>query len=175
MSQESDSKSFTMKPSWKYHFWGYVISILAIPLFGIGLIALYFVRKKHQSRYYKVTNTQISSFGPRYQRNIDLVNIEQVTVEQNRLQKKLEIGNLTLKTSASEMELIGIEDPAQLKIILEKAIQAEIKRRREKQKTKPREPEYEPGSMEKMNYLTGLWQQGLISEEDFEKERKNFE
>jgi hypothetical protein len=29
--------------------------------------------------------------------------------------------------------------------------------------------------MDKINYLTGLWQQGLISEEDYKKECKHFE
>jgi hypothetical protein len=29
--------------------------------------------------------------------------------------------------------------------------------------------------MERMDYLTGLWQQGLVSDDDFEKEKKHFE
>ncbi|MDX1587139.1 MAG: PH domain-containing protein [Balneolaceae bacterium] len=175
MPEQKNQKSIRIDPSWKYHFWGYLLSVLAIPLFGIGLIALYFTRKKHQSRHYIFTDTQISSKGPRIQRNIDLVNIEDVRIEQNWTMRKLGIGDLILQTSASEMMVRGVENPERLKQILEKAIQAEKFRQKEKEKTKPREPEYDPGSMDKMNYLTGLWQQGLISEEDYEKERKHFE
>lgn len=175
MASDNNQKSIRIDPSWKYHFWGYVLSVLTIPLFGIGLIALYFVHKRHKSRHYIFTNTQITRIGLKYQRNIDLVNIENVSVKQNWTMQKLGIGSLAVETSASEMEIEGVEDPHQLKEILEKAIHAEILRQKEKKKTTLREPEYEPGAMEKMNYLTGLWQQGLISEEDYEKERKHFE
>lgn len=175
MPDMPDQKSYTLEPSWKQYFVSYLFSILAIPLAGIGLAALYFVRKKHKSTQYIVTDTQISSVDTKYRRNIDLVNIESVEVHQTRLQNTLGIGTLILHTSASEMELPGIENPGRLKDILEKAIRAEIQRRQAKEKTKPQEPKYDPGSMDKMEYLTGLWQQGLISEEDYEKERKHFE
>lgn len=175
MSDDSNTKSYKLEPSWKHYVIGYLLSILTIPLAGIGLISLYFVRKKHRSRKYIITDTQISSADSKYQRNVDLVNIEDIELEQSWWQRKLGIGNLILKTSASEMTLSGIEDPANLKNILQNAIEAELRRRKEKKKTKPKEPKYSPGSMDKMEYLTGLWQQGLISDEDFEKERKHFE
>ena len=175
MPDKADEKSYTLTPSWKHFFKGYLFSILTIPLAGIGLIALYFVRKKHKSRKYVITDTRISAIDAKYHRNIDLVNIENVEVRQSWLQKKFGIGNLLLKTSASELTIAGIENPGQLKEILEKAIYAEVQRQKEREKTKPREPEYSPGSMDRMEYLTGLWQQGLISDEDYEKERKHFE
>lgn len=175
MPNTTEKKSFTLEPSWKQYFLAYLLSILAVPLAGVGLIALYFVRKKHKSRQYIVTDTQISSVDDKYQRNIDLLNIESVEVHQKWLQQKLGIGTIILHTSASEMVLEGIENPEQFKAILEKAIQAEIQRLQEAKKTKPQEPKYDPGSMDKMEYLTGLWQQGLISEEDYEKERRHFE
>ena len=175
MATASSEKSYTLTPSWKYYFIGYLLSILAIPLAGIGLIALYLVRRKQKERKYVVTDSQISSIDSKYQKNVDLVNIENVTVEQSWLQARLDVGTLVLHTSASRLQLVGIENPEQVQQILEKAVQAELQRKKQAQETKAREPEYKPGSMDKMEYLTGLWQQGLISEEDFEKERKHFE
>jgi len=175
MANPSPQKTYTLTPSWKHYFIGYLLSILTIPLAGIGLIALYFVRKKHKERKYEVTDSQISSIDSKYQKNVDLINIEEVTIEQSWLQAKLDVGTLILETSASKMELIGVENPGQVRQILEKAVQAELQRMEQAQETKAREPEYKPGSIDKMEYLTGLWQQGLISEEDFEKERKHFE
>src|SRR6056297_820725 len=175
MSNNTEVKSYTLTPSWKHYLTGYLLSILTIPLAGIGLIGLYFVRKKHKSREYIITDTQISSADSKYQRNVDLVNIEDVEIEQGWWQQKLGIGNLVLKTSASEIKISGIENPGNLKGILQKAIYAEVQRQKEKEKNKPKEPKYSPGSMDKMEYLTGLWQQGLISDEDYEKERKHFE
>ncbi|MDZ7715649.1 MAG: PH domain-containing protein [Balneolaceae bacterium] len=175
MTEESTSKSTTLSPDWKYFFFSYFFSVLAIPLAGIGFIALYFVRKKHKSITYEFSDKQISSLDTKYRRNIDLVNIEKVSVRQNWLNKKFGIGTIVLQTSASEMELLGIENPGKIKTILEQAIHAQKEALKKQKENKPREPEFEPGSMDKMEYLTGLWQQGLISEEDFEKERKHFE
>ena len=175
MTDEPNPKITTLAPDWKYFFFSYLFSVLAIPLAGIGLIALYFVRKKHKSIRYEFSDEQISSLDSRYRRNIDLVNIEHVETKQSWLHQKFGIGTIVINTSASEMELVGMENPESLKTILEKAIQAQKDLLKQKERNKPREPEFDPGSMDKMEYLTGLWQQGLISDEDFEKERKHFE
>lgn len=175
MTQTTGEKSFTLKPSWRQYAFLYLLSIATIPLAGIGFVIFYFVRKKQNRTQYIITDTKISSVNAKYHRNIDLVNIESIETKQSWIQQKLGIGNILLKTSASEMELEGLEDADRLKAILEKAIQAEIQNQKEKEKTRPAEPAYNPGSMDKMEYLTGLWQQGLISEEDYEKERKHFE
>lgn len=175
MSQKNTDRTFTIKPSWKQFFWAYVLSVLAIPLFGIGLIALYFVRKNHRQIAYKISNTQIKRVDDKYEHTVDLVDITSIEVQKSRLQEKLHIGTLVLHTSASKMMLEGLEEPNKLQELLEQAIQSELKRQKEQQKTEAREPKYQPGSMDKMEYLTGLWQQGLISDEDYQKERKHFE
>ncbi len=175
MTDQSQSKTISLEPSWKNHILGYSISVLLIPVFGIGLIGLYLVRKRQKKFSYTFSDTQISSRDQKYQRNVDLFNIDEVEIEQNWLQKKMGVGNLTLSTSASEMTLLGMENPANLKNLLEKAINAEKQRHQQKEKTKPKDPDYDPGTMDKMDYLTGLWQQGLVSDEDFDKERKHFE
>lgn len=175
MTQKNTDRTYTLEPSWKQFFWGYTLSILAIPLFGIGFVALYFVRKNHQQIVYEISNTQIKRVDEKYEHNVDLADITRVELIKSWMQQKLSIGTLVLYTSASKMMLEGVEEPEKLKELLEQAIQWEIKRQQEQQKTKTREPDYQPGSMEKMNYLTGLWQQGLISDEDYEKERRHFE
>lgn len=175
MPEPHQQKSYTLSPTWKYYVSGYLLSILTIPLAGIGLIGLYFVRKKHDSKKYIITDTQISKVNSKYRRNVDLVNIENIELEESWWQQKLGIGSLILHTSASELSISGIENPKELKNLLEEAISAEVARQKEEEKNKPREPEYSPGSMDKMEYLTGLWQQGLISDEDYENERKHFE
>lgn len=173
MSKVAQPKTYTLKPSWKQFFFGYLAGIVLIPLAGIGLIILYFVRKKQKGVRYVITDTQISSINSRYHRNLDLVNIKGITVRQNWIQETLGIGTLLLQTSASGMNLIGLEHPWRFKELLEKAVAAQQKAR-EKQRSETRKPDFEPGTMDKMDYLTGLWQQGLISDEDFEKERKHF-
>lgn len=175
MANQSESKSIELTISWKNHLPGYVLSILLIPVFGIGLLGLYWVRKRQKRLSYRVTDTRISSRDAQYQRNVDLVSIEQVEVRQSWLQEKLEVGDLELHTSASSMTLFGMENPYHLKGMLEKAIAAQKKQHQSEKERESREPEYDPGSMDKIDYLTGLWQQGLMSDEDYKKERKHFE
>lgn len=175
MTNNSESKHIILTPSWKHFFWGYLLSVLTIPIFGLGLIGLYFVRKKHTNIVYRISDTQISSVDSRYQRNIDLVNIEEVNVRQNGLQKTLGIGTLVLYTSAAEMEIVGMQHPVDLKGTIEKAVAYHKEQAKKKNFRQRPDPKYKPGAMEKMDYLTGLWQQGLLSNEDYENEKKNFE
>lgn len=175
MANTPQDKTVTLTPSWKNHITGYIISVLLIPFFGIGLLGLYWVYKRQTRNSYLFSDTQISSRDNQYQRNVDLTSIEKVKVRQSWLQKKMDVGDLILHTSASSMTLLGMENPFNLKSLLDKAIRAENERLQQQKQTDPKEPEQDPGTMDRMNYLTGLWQQGLVSDEDFENERKHFE
>ena len=170
-----ETKTFTIQPSWKHLFFAYLLSVITIPLAGIGLIALYFTRKKHNSIRYKITDNRITAVDSKYEHNVDLVDIRSVNLTQDWLQTKLGIATLVIHTSASKMKMVGIEDYSQLKSILEQAVEAEKKRHQQRQKTERKKPEHSPGTMDKIEYLTGLWQQGLISEEDYNNERGQLE
>lgn len=175
MTAQQADKTFELNTSWKNHLIGYVLSVLTIPLFGLGLIALYWVYKRHRRYSYTVSDTQITSQDSKFHRTVDLIDIDKVTVSQSWLQEKMEVGDVVLHTSALEVMLYGMEKPFQLKGLLEQAVAAEQQRQATEEKTQRREPDHDPGTMDKMDYLTGLWQQGLVSDEDFEKERKHFE
>lgn len=175
MVDKNTQKTITLKPDWKNNLLGYTISVLLIPLFGIGFIGLYWVYK-NQNRYtYTFSDTQISAQDEKFHRNIDLENIESVSVRQNWLQKKVSVGDIIIKTSVTAMTLHGMGRPFDLQDLLNQAISIQKKRREQKETTKPKQSDHKPGTMERMDYLTGLWQQGLVSDEDFEKEKKHFE
>jgi len=171
---QSASRSTILRPSWKQFAIGYLLSILTIPI-GIGIIGLYFVRKRHKRLTYKVTDDRISSIGQKYRQNMDLVNIEFIKIRRSWLQKKLGIGDLILHTAGSSMDLVGMEKPGELKRMIEQAVKVRLERLKPSKQEQRRAPDTQPGSMEKMNYLTGLWQQGLLSDEDFDNEKKHFE
>lgn len=175
MSEAGEEKRIIIRPSWKAYFAWYVLSFLMIPALGVGLILLYFVRKKHTSHSYIITDTQISSVTSKFRRNIDLINIDHIDLKQSWFWKKLDIGTLVLHTNSVNLEIIGVTEPHPFKEILEQAVEAEKERLHQKKEERPREPDFNPGTIDKMDYLTGLWQQGLISDDDFEKERKHFE
>jgi hypothetical protein len=175
MADQTTNRSITLQPSWKNHLLGYTLSVLFVPLFGVGLIGLYWVYQRQKKYSYTFSDTQISSRDNKYQRNIDLVNIENVSIQQSWLQKKVSIGDIKLETTATSMTLRGMANPFALKETLEKAISIQKERQKKQKRAKPEQPDRNPGTMERMDYLTGLWQQGLVSDEDFEKEKKHFE
>ena len=167
-------KSYTLTPDWKYFFLAYLICVLTIPLI-IGIVGFYFVRKHHKSLSYFITDTGITAQTSDYRQNIDLINIQTITIVQDWLREKLGVGSLIIQTTTTNVVLKGLEKPEEIKQLIEQAVEVLKKQAEETTRPKTREPEFDPGSMEKMNYLTGLWQQGLISDEDFEEERKHFE
>lgn len=174
-TKTSRQKTYTLYPNWKNHLPGYAIGLLTIPVFGLGIIILIITWRRHRRYRYEISDTTITAVGRDLSRNMDIINIRSVDVQQGRLQRKLEIGDLHLTSHLSEIHIIGQTNPYQLKELIVKAIANARKQLTEKQKTVPRQPKMEPGQMDRINYLTGLWQQGLISDEDFDQEKKKFE
>ncbi len=106
---------------------------------------------------------------------MDLANIQEVEVHQKWIDKKFGLGLVTIRSDSNSIDLIAMENPQNLADTIMSAAKAERKRLADLEtKTDPVIPS-KPGRDNKMDYLTGLWQQGLISEEDYEKERKHFE
>jgi len=170
------SKSIELRPDWKRWFWGYFFGILMIPLAGIGLFILWKVHSKKKSYVYKVTDRQIKAVGDNVSQTVDLANITNLDVEQNWFDKKFGIGDITLITRSRQIKLLGQTNPQSLAETISRAIHSERKRIEDLNKTKPKPVEPPPpGTLDKLDYLTGLWQQGLISNEDFKKEKQNFE
>lgn len=170
------SKSIELNPNWKRWFWGYFFGIILIPVVGIGIAVLWVVHSRRKKISYTVTDRQIEQRDQKISQTIDLANIKTLDVEQNWLERKFDIGDIVLSTETRSMRLKGQENPAKLSDMISAAVRAERKRIDEinqVQKT-PKEDLPPPGTLDKMDYLTGLWQQGLLSDEDFEKEKKHF-
>ncbi|REL33709.1 PH domain-containing protein [Rhodohalobacter sp. SW132] len=170
------SKSIDLKPDWKRWFWGYFFGVLLIPLFGIGIIVLWKVHQKKKSYRYTVTDRQITAIGEGVSQTVDLINIKNLDVEQNWVDQKFGIGDIVLNTGSRTITLLGQNNPEAISDSISKAIYAEKKRIESLNKVEEKKIEPPPpGTLDKLDYLTGLWQQGLLSDEDFKKEKKNFE
>ncbi len=164
----NNQKSIKLTPSWKAFFWRYVFGVLLAPLI-IGIYLLWKTRKEHKSISYKITDRRITVVDGNISQNIDLAEIRKATPGE----KQFGIGSVILRTQGREIKLLGLKNPETISISIEKAVEAELKRLEAEKQTKPREINYDPGTMDRLDYLTGLWQQGLISDEDFTAEKKN--
>ena len=170
------SQSTELRPVWKRWFWWYLLGVLLIPVFGLGLFLIWRVYSKNKYISYRVTNQKIRSIDREFSQSVDIANINKVNVHQPAFLRFLNVGDLLLETGSRTVTIKGQENPQKLADMLEQAIRAELMRLKELNKIdyKP-EPHPTPGTLDRMDYLTGLWQQGLITDEDFQKERKHFE
>lgn len=163
----NNEKSIVLTPSWKAFFWRYFFGVILSPvLFGIYL--LWKTWKTQKGISYKITDRKITVVDGHISQNIDLADIRQAVPGE----KSFGVGTVVLKTSGRKIELIGLKNPEAISKSIEKAVEAELKRIEAEKEAKPRESEYDPGSMDRLEYLTGLWQQGLIDDQDFKAEKE---
>lgn len=168
-------KTIDLKPSFSTFFWWYFIGTLLVPLFGIGLIVLFLAHRKQSAITYVIGNQSITKSDRNNSETVELADILEIKVQQRWIDKKLGAGKLVLFSELRTVELIGIKDPNSLSDLIFQAAEAERARLR-KQKVVPKPPsDTAPVSLDRLDYLTGLWQQGLLSDEDFKKEKKHFE
>lgn len=171
----TEKKHIILIPDWKSYFWRFLTGILLIPLLGIGFILLWLTYKKCVSVSYEIHDDRIREIKKGETLEIELLNIEDINVKQKKIENLFGVGSVIISAAVTRIELVGMENPHNLANMILDAKQAKEQRLRERNKRKPREPEHDPGTLDKMDYLTGLWQQGLINDEDYQKEKKHFE
>lgn len=167
-------KNIQLKPDRKAWFWWYLLGILLIPLLGVGIYLLYRLHRTYKSITYTITDRSITTQDSEISEKIDLVNIRNIELHQQWADKKFGIADLIIHTSGKTVELLGMENPEALSKMILTAAESERKRLQSLQRKEERPKPPKPGT-DKIDYLTGLWQQGLISNEDFEEEKKHFE
>ena len=168
-------RTIQLKPSHYHLFWWYFFGVLLLPLFGAGFVLLYLAYKRQSLLTYVIGNQTIIRMDNSYTETIDLVSIQEVKVHQTWIDKKFSIGKLVLITETKSVEMIGIQNPHSLADLILKAAEAEKLRNNTTEKIQKTPTKTGPESLDRLDYLTGLWQQGLLSDEDFKKEKKHFE
>jgi len=163
-----------LHPAKATYFWWYLLGVILVPLLGAGLILIYVKYKELSSINYKIKDYEIEVISPDYNEKTDLSSIKDASVKQRWIDKQFSIGTVQLHTHSKTTELQGIRNPRQIADIILQAAEAERMRIQDRKKTKPVQKESEAaGTIDRLEYLTGLWQQGLITNEEFKAERKN--
>ncbi|MEX0684706.1 MAG: hypothetical protein WD267_08980 [Balneolales bacterium] len=165
-------KSYTLQPDWKDQLPQYLVAGFLVPFFGLGLLMMYTLRKRQNKMNYVITDNDITINNSEGRKVVTLADIEEVEILQSWLEGKFNIGRVWLQTTDNGYELRGIQNPGQLEDILRIAMVNEKNRLRQQAKVKGDFPDLSAGSVDKVNTLIGLWQQGLINDEEYERERK---
>lgn len=152
-----------------------MFSLLLFPVGGVGIIIFSYYLRRLSSREYRIGNDVIEILGPEGTKRIRLEEITSIDLTRSATERWFDLGTLHLHTQTEETSLIGILSPIGVKEALEEAVSKEGKRREMKVKAHGDYTDIKIGGLQSMDELVGLWQQGLISEEDFERERRKFE
>jgi uncharacterized membrane protein YdbT with pleckstrin-like domain len=171
----NEQKKIVLKPSHLSLFWWYLLAVLMIPAFGLGIILAWRFYSTHKSIGYEITDRTITSRDSRTTAAIDIANIKNINVSRRWIDKKFGIGDLHIQTGERTIMLLGMEQPEQLSNMILQAAEAERKRIESLNIKPKKEVKNENMSLDKLDYLTGLWQQGLLSDEDYRKEKRHFE
>lgn len=167
-------KKIELQPKKSHNFWWYVVGVLLAPLLA-GIYLLYKKVNELSDIHYIITDKTITSVSSSYTETVDIANINDVKIDQRWIDKQFGIGNLQLITNTRKVDLIGLENPKNMADLIMKAAEAERYKIEQEQKKERNEIKSSPGSLDKLDYLTGLWQQGLISNDDYLREKKHFE
>ncbi len=166
---------YELRPDWRIHLPAYVIGVLLVPLLGLGLWIIYRYRQKWLGIRYLVTNTGVIHQADGEETHMPLHEIISCDVRFDGLAARFGLGTIHIRHVNGTQDLAGITDPEPVAVLIERAAESErerMKMREEIEKTRPQHPS---GTLERKNELVGLWQQGLISEEDYQRELRKFE
>ncbi|MCC5932923.1 MAG: PH domain-containing protein [Candidatus Cyclonatronum sp.] len=145
-------------------------------LLGFGFIEISKLRRRIKNTAYRVFNDRIELKDPALELD-EVIRIEdllKVRRTQSADQSKYGLCDLHLETAEKKLVMTGIEKGEQLEDVLYIAIEKNKRRKAMQERAKGDYTDFRVGGLENMNDLVGMWQQGLISDEDFEAEqRKN--
>lgn len=167
-------RSYAIKPDWKYNLIPYIVSLLLLPVFGIGIFVFVYYYRRISKLEFIITDDDITVTNRDKSQSVSLDAIHSLSITQTWSEKKSGLGTLHIHIDETELQLTGIKQPEDIKDAIELALAAIEQRKKNKKEPEDIYPDIQTGGLEHMNTLVGLWQQGLISDEDFEVEKKKF-
>ncbi len=168
-------QTYELHPDWKIYLIPYIAGALLVPAAGVGLYIIYRYWSRWKTMRYKITNSEIIHQHEDRETIVSLHEIVSCEVSYSRLTARFDFGTITIQHAAGAIELKGITDPDPVADLIERAADMERDRMKMREEAAQFRPRHPSGTLDKKNELVGLWQQGLISEEDYQQELKKFE
>lgn len=167
-------ESIELESDWRLFIVPFFFGFLLIPVFGAGIWIIVHYRRKWMQMQYLISNSDIRIHDGSEQTTLQLHRISSCEVQYRWPQHRFGLGNILLRHENGVSLMHGIRDPEPVASLIERAAISERDRmmiREEVERTRPQHPS---GTLDKKNELVGLWQQGLLGEEDYRQEIKKF-
>lgn len=169
-----DSKeAFEFRPEWNYNLLAYIVSVLLMPI-GIGLFFFFYYKSRLDHIRYVITNDTIHAYKKKHETSIQIRHVEKMYITTNWSETMADLGTLVIEGEQKKIKMIGIRAPKEIQHAIEMARNMFEKTDQIFEKERTWHTDVEVGGLESMDNLVGLWQQGLISNEDFQRERQKF-
>jgi hypothetical protein len=167
-------RQVTYRPSWKYWAKDFYLAIALIPLFGVGLIWLIFLLRRLGSDVYYVRNNAIAIHADGNKIEINLADMTDVQLIEPRTYSGQTYAHVQIQTKNGQYLLSALIDAENLVRGLTQILE-QIRRNEALNAERNRfTVQADPGSLERINDLVGLWQQGLITDHDYYRELESY-
>ncbi len=161
---------------WSF-FWSYLIAICLIPAAGLGFFLLWKVENTRASKALIAEEERIRI--PDSQelggvRILDLMVIHDVQIRDTPFPGRwFGVKSLIFLSGSGDIRVDGISNAAKIKETIQLAAY-NLRKKRQQPGRKVVQFQSIPGSTDQLNELTLMWQQGLIDDDQFERERTKF-
>ncbi|MGM0506717.1 MAG: hypothetical protein ACQER4_05985 [Bacteroidota bacterium] len=168
-----ETRTVVWRSDWRHQGLFWITGALFLPLFGLGLLFLFWGYLRWRQQVWTVYDRHLVLGNGKEPQNVSLVDLERARVTRSRLERQFGLGTLILETESDQWRLPWLRVADSAADTLNRAIQTMATRKKRKL-SRPSAP-LSPQQMDRMDELTSLWQQGLISDEDFDQERRHFQ
>lgn len=152
--------------------WVYLPIVILIALGTLSTVNRYRQLFREQ---YVISDTAIQIQTSKDDRTYILTNIREISSKEYWWLPFSKMGKIEIYANGRYSILRGIKDAKETAAIILMAVEAAIANKKKRPETSHYQPPiHTPGTLEPMNDLVGMWQQGLISDEDFESEKRKF-
>ncbi|MEX0594347.1 MAG: PH domain-containing protein [Balneolaceae bacterium] len=173
ISTSDKNRTIVWRSDWRYQLPFWAIGVLLLPIFGLGLPVLLWGYLRWRRREWIVHDQYLMIREGTERQTVSIEDLERARFTKNRMERRFGVGTLVLESRHNQWVLPWLRGAESASNTLNRAIQA-LATRKPPKPSRPASP-LSPQRMDRMDELTSLWQQGLISDEDFDRERRHFE
>jgi hypothetical protein len=129
--------------------------------------------RRLKQEYYTISDYSIQVQTHRDDSTISLINIDGVTGVPYKLLRFRKMGKIVITANGQHYVLRGMEEASSRATLIWQA--AQVAKAQHDERNRPnyyQPPTHAAGTLEIMNDLVGLWQQGMLTDEEYNKEVK---
>ena len=150
-----------------------MVSVLSMVALGAWVLVALLQYRRLKREQYLVSDHSIQVVTAKDDTTVSLVNITDIISRKYWWLPFTNLGEIEIQANGNSHFLKGIKDALGTAGIIKLAVDAAIAKARQQRRPTTYQPPMHPaGTLEQMNDLVGLWQQGILTDEEYQIEVK---